>query len=395
MGDGTTVVTPDVGFVRSLQEAGADTLKRCYQCATCSVVCELTPKDNPFPRKEMVMAQWGMKDELAKDPDVWLCHNCNDCTKYCPRGARPGDVLSVLRKTAVAENAFPRFMGTIVGNPGLIILALAFPVILFGIFIAIRMGSGQPLFPEGQVVFSKFFPIHYIDPIFITTATLVMLSFVVSVSRFWCRLNVQPYKLLAYGQFMPSLIATIKEIFLHTKFQKCDANNERTLTHRLVFFGFIGLFITTNWGVFNIYVLGWDSPYSLTDPRILALFHGSKELVFLFYLAFKVFGNVSALALLIGGVMIVSNRLKDKGFVSKTSSFDWLFVAIILILAITGLLSEMLRLADVAIPAYTVYFVHLVFVFYIIAYLPFSKLAHLVYRTVAILYSKMALRDVM
>ncbi|KJU85353.1 heterodisulfide reductase subunit E [Candidatus Magnetobacterium bavaricum] len=395
MGDGTTVVTPDVGFVRSLQEAGADTLKKCYQCATCSVVCELTPKDNPFPRKEMIMAQWGMKDELAKDPDIWLCHNCNDCTKYCPRGARPGDVLSVLRKTVVAENAFPRFMGTIVGNPSLIILALLFPVLLFGAFIAVRMHSGQPLFPDGTVVFDKFFPIHYIDPIFITTATLVMLSFAVSISRFWDRLNVQPYKLLAHGKFMPSLIATINEIIFHKKFQKCDANNERTIAHRLVFFGFIGLFITTNWGVFHIYVLNWKSPYLLTDPNILALFNGSKELVFLAYMAFKAFGNASALALLAGGVMIVSSRLKDKGFVSKTSSFDWLFVAIILILAISGLLAEMLRLAGAGVAAYTVYFVHLVFVFYIIAYLPFSKLAHLVYRTVAILYSKMAQRDVM
>ncbi|MBF0344930.1 MAG: quinone-interacting membrane-bound oxidoreductase complex subunit QmoC [Nitrospirae bacterium] len=394
MGDGT-VVTPDVGFVRSLQEAGADTLKKCYQCATCSVVCELTPKDNPFPRKEMLMAQWGMKKALASDPDVWLCHNCNDCTKYCPRGARPGDVLSVLRKSAVAENAFPRFMGTIVGNPSLILLALALPILLFGAFIGVRMSSGQPLFPEGQVVFDKFFPIHYIDPIFITTTTLVMLSFVISVSRFWNGLNTQPYKLLAYGRFLPSFIATIKEIVFHNKFQKCDANKERTTAHRLVMFGFIGLFITTNWAVFHMYVLGWRSPYSLTDPNILALFGGSKELVFLAYLVFKTFGNLSAIAFLLGGIMIVSSRLKDKGFVSKTSSFDWLFASVMLILAVTGLLSELLRVAGLAVPAYTIYFIHLIFVFYIIAYLPYSKLAHLVYRTVAITYSKMANRDIM
>jgi outer membrane biosynthesis protein TonB len=37
--------------------------------------------------------------------------------------------------------------------------------------------------------------------------------------------------------------------------------------------------------------------------------------------------------------------------------------------------------------AYIIYFLHLACVFYIIAYLPYSKLAHLVYRTVAMGYA--------
>ena len=42
------VVEPDVGFVRELQELGGDTLKKCYQCATCSVVCPISPENKPF-----------------------------------------------------------------------------------------------------------------------------------------------------------------------------------------------------------------------------------------------------------------------------------------------------------------------------------------------------------
>jgi quinone-modifying oxidoreductase subunit QmoC len=208
-------------------------------------------------------------------------------------------------------------------------------------------------------------------------------------------MNVEPYKLLASGEFLPSFIEALKEIFAHTKFKKCGANSDRTLAHRLVLFGFIGLFITTNWAVFYLYVFDWASPYSLEDPKILALFGQSQAMITIAYFSFKIFGNISALLLLIGGLMVLANRMKDRGFVSKTSSFDWIFAFIILLVAVTGILSEMLRLANMAEIAYPMYFIHLVFVFYIIGYLPFSKLAHLVYRTTAITYAKMARRDIM
>ena len=36
-------VEPDVKFVKQLKTLGGDTLKKCFQCATCSVVCPISP----------------------------------------------------------------------------------------------------------------------------------------------------------------------------------------------------------------------------------------------------------------------------------------------------------------------------------------------------------------
>ena len=84
-----TGIKPDLQSVNEIINGGGESLKKCYQCATCSVVCNVTPEGNPFPRKEMVLAQWGQKDKLIASADVWLCHQCSDCTAYCPRGAKP------------------------------------------------------------------------------------------------------------------------------------------------------------------------------------------------------------------------------------------------------------------------------------------------------------------
>ena len=55
------ILKPDSTFTRELMEAGGESLKKCYQCATCSVACPMAPENAPYPRKEMVWASWLVK----------------------------------------------------------------------------------------------------------------------------------------------------------------------------------------------------------------------------------------------------------------------------------------------------------------------------------------------
>lgn len=356
---------PDVGFIKELQECGGDSLKKCFQCATCAVVCPLSPDDKPFPRKEMIWAQWGLKDKLVGDPHVWACHQCNDCSTYCPRGARPGDVLAAVRAYSIRSYAFPKFMGKLVADRKSLPIILGIPLlIIMGVLAAL----GNLNIPSGEIIYSKFLPIKYVDSIFLPAAAFAAIGIAMGVRSLLRDMNANPMQKFIFmgkGKFWISLVESLGEILKHDRFKKCGTNRNRFSAHLAVFYGFIGLFTTTNMVVVYEYILHRETPLPLVDPA-------------------KVLGNISAVLLFVGISLIVKNRLTSEN--QNAGYFDWALILMIYGVVVTGILTEVLRLADIAPAAYPMYVAHLVFVFYIIGYLPFSKLAHMVYRTIAMAY---------
>jgi len=376
----STWVEPDVQFVKQLKTMGGETLKKCYQCATCSVVCPISPDEKPFPRKEMIAAQWGLKDKLVGNMDVWLCHHCNDCSTYCPRGARPGDVLNAVRAYSIQQYAWPQFFGRIVPDPKFWWLLLAIPVV---IFLFVLGATGHLKIPEGEIEFAHFFPTLLVDIVFVPLATFwVPLAFGIGIYRLVTDIRKNA---IAEGKakrtdfnvpdFLKSVLCTLPTILRHNKFSECSENKDRYVSHLLVFYSFLGLFVVTNVFFVALYILQIPGPYSMANPV-------------------KILANVSGIALIVGAILMIDNRLKDKGEnIGKGSYFDWSLLILVLALGLTGMLSQFTRLAHLPMIAYPMYFTHLVFVFCLFAYLPYSKLAHLVYRTVAMAYSRYSERE--
>jgi quinone-modifying oxidoreductase subunit QmoC len=363
-----TVIKPDRDFVKGVIAAGGESLKKCYQCATCSVVCNVSPDKNPFPRKEMIWAQWGLKEKFVGNPDVWLCHQCNDCTAYCPRGAKPGEVLGAIRKQTIQQYSKPGFLVNLVNNKKSMPLLFILPAILLALFANFSI-------PEGDVVFSNFFPVLTIQAIFIPAFFFGAIVGLLGVKSFFGDMKT------AYGITSGDLVGSLKamagDILNHNKFKKCDVSKDRYLAHLLVFYSFVALGIATSFGVLYIDILHEMSPFSL---------FGKGWIV-------KLFGLIGAVGLLAGVVLMIKNRYANAEKVGLGSYFDWLLIGIIGVIMASGILSWMIRLSGIAGLAYLAYFIHLVCIFSLFVYLPYSKLAHLFYRSAAICFNKYSGRE--
>ncbi len=103
---------------------------------------------------------------------------------------------------------------------------------------------------------------------------------------------------------------------------------------------------------------------------------------------FKILANIASVALIVGLVLVTKRRLDLDDAKFKSSYYDWYLLGVIWMVTLTGMFSQLLRLANVPGIAYPVYYLHLVSIFMLFAYLPWSKLAHLVYRTVALGYAR-------
>ncbi len=373
------LVEPDVGFIKEVSKLGGQDCKKCYQCATCSVACTISPDTKPFPRKEMLATSWGLKDRLIGNGDIWLCHNCGDCSTLCPRGAKPGDVLAAVRAYAVSEYATPRALGKAVNNPAMLPFLLAIPAVLFIVVSFVLKAlfgvNWLDFSPEGsEIVHAHFFSTWLVDIIMVPTFLGAIGVFALGLKRFVNDIHANALledkttkETIDPAGFVQALIKVIPTILTHNRFNECKENKERTTAHMMVLFGFIALFIVTSIFFVAIYGLQIHGPYSQLNPV-------------------KWLANAGGIALVIGSVLMLMNRA---GKTDQVSSYkDWYLVGLVLALGVSGMLTELTRLGGMAGASYLIYFIHLMLVWCLFAYTPFSKLAHLVYRTVAMAYQE-------
>lgn len=340
----------------------------------------------------MIWAQWGLKDRLVSDPDIWLCHQCNDCSMHCPRGARPGDVLAAIRQQTIQHYSFPRavarWVNSVRATPVMLVLV---PALLLLAALAVRdpLAAALGLHGGHEAFFAGFFP-HWLLIGFYTGFTLLAFTgLIVGLVRFWGGMKAQDAALGRAAPsrgFVPAFLAALGEIFTHKRFGDCGDQKQRKLTHLLTFYGFLALFVVTVWATVDLYVmpsLGVASlyPFTLTHPM-------------------KILANLGGIILVVGTGKAIWDRIQapEDGY-HQSTSFDWVFIWLLFWVGITGFITQFFRftvtpetMGAYEYAAYALYFVHLVLVFGLLVYLPYSKFAHMWYRTLAMTYAGMTNR---
>jgi len=367
-----TTIETDLEWKRQIIGLDAPDLSLCYQCGTCTAVCPVSTADNPFPRKEMVWVQWGMKERALGNASIWLCHQCGTCNSYCPRDAKPSNVMAALRDYSIAQYAVPAFMGRALDHPRYLPLLFAVPIV---IFLAILGWLGHlTAWPEGPIVFSKFMPIGFIEVTFVACIALSLVGAALGGARYWRAMSAHAPEGRPRG--FTAVAATLVDILKHRRFAQCKEEAPGTRptrkehlfhTHLAVFYGFLGLVVTTASVGIGIYAFGYLTPWPLWHPV-------------------KILGNLSGLAVIVAVVVFLWRRIADAERAGKSTYSDWLFLTILGLTTLTGFMSQWLRLGGTR-AAYAVYFVHLLFIFFLLVYIPYSKFAHLVYRSLAMVHA--------
>jgi len=356
------IVSPDISFKRELGRLSGSSLNQCMQCGTCSAVCSLAPADRPFPRKEMIWSAWGMKEKLVGNVDIWLCHQCGDCSSYCPRDVKPADVIAAVRQKTYEHYMKPRFLTSMVSKPVLLPVAMAIPVVVIIVILSL---AGTFKIPEGPVDYSAFFPHAWLNSTF---SAITLLFYSVAgwgIGRFWKDMKRNTPAPEGEGGRIP-VFRVLGEILSHSNFSGCGSQKDRRWAHMLVFFGFGLLILVTIYAIWASLTHNYPLPF--LNP-------------------FKITGNVASLMIYVGLGIMIYHRIFDREVFGKSGYTDWLLLVSIALLTLSGTMVELARFGDWSM-AYHLYFFHLVAVWYVIMYLPFTKLGHIFYRTTALLYAR-------
>jgi quinone-modifying oxidoreductase subunit QmoC len=273
--------------------------------------------------------------------------------------------MAALRDYSIAHYATPKFMGTALASPRYLPALVAVPVVIFAAVLA-SLGNLTAL-PAGTIVYSKFMPIRHIEVIFTAAIALSACAALIGGMRYWKAMETQSHR----GR--RAVLPTVLTILRHRRFKDCGDSGRPTgkehlhRMHLMVFYGFLGLVVTTASVGIGIYAFGYLTPWPVWHPV-------------------KILGNVSGAAVIAATSVFSYRRIVDKANAGKNTYSDQLFLGALLSTAATGFLSELLRLSGLRELAYPTYFVHLVAIFFLLVYAPYTKLAHVIYRTAAMVH---------
>lgn len=128
----------------------------------------------------------------------------------------------------------------------------------------------------------------------------------------------------------------------------------RQFTHLCIFWGFVGLAVTTT---LDDIVNHSGLPLPLLSPV-------------------RILGNTSGVVIMVGLTIALFRRIIYKEMRERTSGYDILFFSLLYATAITGFATEFMSMANLYVPTYVSYLTHIALVGALLLTAPLTKFVH-------------------
>ena len=365
MAVGAFPIRTDPTLLADIRRYGKFDTAGCYQCASCTVCCELATEFVSFPRKSIRYALLGLRQPLVASLEPWVCHDCGDCSIVCPRQAEPRISMMTIRRflsgqydwTGLGAKLYQSdawYLGSLV-FVALLTMALIIGYHLWYIAMPARDFATTPLGLE-----------HMFPTMTYYTLTVILLPLLLLLSRV-----IHIWRLTMRDEHIP-LSAYVAEWWTyayqsvtHAMLRKCPQKG-RWLGHWLLALGTVMMLAVKTFG------LRWfqtDNIYPFYNPQ---------RWIGYFAAGFILYG--------IGDISIGRWRAK-KEFYKETHFHDVVFPGLIVLTVLSGLTAHILRYAGFALACHYAYALHVIIATpMLVIEMSFGKWAHMVYRPLALYF---------
>ncbi len=378
----------DPGLYGDIRQFGGGDVTACFSCGTCTATCPLVAADGTFPRRIIRYAQVGMKDALLSSKELWTCYGCGECSDSCPTKADPSEFMAATRRYAIAGYDRTRVARAMYTQP---LLATVIAVAL-ALFFALFMYSAHGPESGATLAIFEFIPeglIHTTGIVVMIVVLLAGIAGVTTMARAIARREGVSLRDVVGGRVAlgrtgrAMRFAVAREAIGQARFREdCDAEQQalplvrrRWLVHALVVWGFLGLLGATGLD-YGLALIGWKAtgtPVPLWYPV-------------------RLLGTAAGAALLYGTtVLIIDRYLATTRAIRSSTTADWMLLVLLWVTGATGFALELaLYLPSAPTWGYWVFLLHVAVALELVLLAPFMKLAHAVYRPVALFFVALA-----
>jgi citrate/tricarballylate utilization protein len=299
-----------------------------------------------------------------------LCHDCRDCYTACMYTAphefalNPPEVFSGIRLETYRQYSWPARPAWARGVPGIAALAAAIAVIVVALAVLLHSTADQNMASPYRLL-----P-HWVL-IGIVSAPVVwgVVVTVLAGCRYWKDVHGPLRALARPVTWMVTLTDGLRLRYMRGGGAECaypgdEPSGRRRALHTWLVGGlFLCLLSTIAAGV-QQELLGWQPPYPFLSVPPLA-------------------GTLGGVAMIVGTAGLLAEKRRSREDLSTPAmrDADFALLSSLLLLAVSGLLTLLLRSTPLFL---TVLVIHLVAVLTCFAVAPYSKFMHFVYRLLSI-----------